>query len=81
MKVLKENFPYRWCESDNHDSGWIDKFNTYTKRYIKMYTCDSPLQLVTAMDDIDYTRWLDPEGVACYQDRQNDVIKSPYVRN
>ena len=78
MKVLKEYYPYRWCESDNHDSGWIDKFNQTTKRYTLLYDCDSPLQLVTAMDDVDYTRWLDPDGVPCYQKRREDVIRSPY---
>ena len=78
MKVLQERFPYRWCESDNQDSGWIDKFNMNTKRYIRMYECDSPLQLVTAMEDYQYTLWLDTDNVPSYRENRGDVVKSPY---
>ena len=75
MKVLKEQYPYRWCESDDADAGWIDKFNMTTRRYFRMYDCDSPLQLVTAMDDFQYTLWLDPQGVPCYRSSRGDVVK------
>jgi len=78
MKVLKETFPYRFVESDTQDSGWIEKFNDITRRYCKMYECESPLQLLTAMDDINYVRWLDPSGVPCYRDARGDSVKSPY---
>ena len=77
MKVLKETFPYRFVESDTKDSGWIEKFNDTTRRYCKMYECDSPLQLLTAMDDINYVRWLDPDGVPCYREGRGDVVKHP----
>ena len=43
-----------------------------------MYECDSSRQLVTAMEDIEYCRWLDPEGVPCYRQGRGDVVKSPY---
>jgi len=75
MKVLQERFPYRWCESDQQDSGWIDKFNMATKRYVRMYDCDSPLQLMTTMEDYQYTLWLDPEGVPCYRSKRGNVVK------
>ena len=75
MKVLLERFPYRWCESDNQDSGWIDKFNMNTKRYIRMYDCDSPLQLTTAMEDFQYTLWLDPDGVPCYRSSRGNIVR------
>jgi len=31
-----------------------------------MYLCDNELQLMTAMEDFEYTKWLDPDGVSCY---------------
>lgn len=76
MKILKEQFPYRFCESDNKDSGWIEKFNEVTRRYYKFYECDSPLQLMTAMDDHDYVLWLD--GQPCYRGKRGNVIRSHY---
>ena len=76
MKVLKERFPYRWCESDDSDAGWIDKFNMMTKRYQRIYDCDSPLQLVTSMEDFDYTLWLDDQP--CYRGRRGNSIRNPY---
>ncbi len=77
MKALSENFPYRYYLTDCR--GWIEKFNENTKRYIHMYECDSTLQLLTAIEDYDYTLWLDPEDVPCYRDQRGDVVKSPYV--
>ena len=78
MKVVKEHYPYRFCESDSQDQGWIEKYNWVTKRYSKMYDLDSPLQLLTAIEDIEYCKWLDPDHVPCYRQRRGDVIKSPY---
>jgi hypothetical protein len=31
-----------------------------------MYLCDNEMQLMTAMEDHDYTCWLDPDGVPAY---------------
>ena len=31
-----------------------------------MYLCDNSMQLTTAIEDFEYTKWLDPEGVPCY---------------
>jgi len=31
-----------------------------------MYLCDNGIQLTTAMEDFEYTKWLDPAGVHCY---------------
>ena len=80
MKVLKESYPYRFIESDAGDAGWIEKYNYITKRYSKMYECDSSLQLLTAMEDLEYTKWLDPEGVPCYRKNRGDSVISPYNR-
>ncbi len=70
MKVLLERFPYRYVESGVLENGMpdyrIQKANEYTKRYSDMYLLDNQMQLLTAIDDFEYTKWLDPEGVACY---------------
>ena len=42
-----------------------------------MYECDSQLQLMTAIEDPEYPKWLDPEGVPCYI---RDNVKSHYDR-
>jgi len=73
MKVLLERFPYRFCEET--DRGYIQKFSMITKRWFHMYECDCELQLSTAMGDIEYTKWLDPEGVNCYV---RSTVTNPY---
>ena len=74
-KILLERFPYRFVEET--DRGYIEKNDPGTRRWRLMYDCDSPLQLLTAMEDINYCRWLDPQGVPCYTQGRN-VLKSPY---
>ena len=44
----------------------IQKYDTYTKRYKDMYLLDNQQQLYTCIEDPEYTKWLDPEGVPCY---------------
>ena len=80
MKVLKESYPYRFVESDARDAGWIEKYNYITKRYSKMYECDSSRQLLTAMEDIEYCKWLDPAGVPCYRQNRGDSVCHPSRR-
>ena len=74
MKILNEQYPYRYCESDNNDKGWIEKYDWQTKRYKKIYECDSSLQLMTAIEDFDYTLWLDNQP--CYRGRRGDSVKA-----
>jgi len=31
-----------------------------------MYLCDNWMQMKTAIEDFEYTKWLDPAGVPCY---------------
>ena len=70
MKVLLERYPYRYVETGTLDNGFpdyrIQKQDYYTKRYKDMYLCDNGMQLTTAIEDFEYTKWLDPEGVPCY---------------
>ena len=65
MTVILEKFPYRYIEMDNllengHPDYRIQKFNEYTQRYRDMYLLDSATQLDYAIDDFEYTKWLDP---------------------
>ena len=71
MKILLERFPYRYVECGTLETNGmpdyrIQKANEYTKRYSDMYLLDNQMQLLTAMEDFEYTKWLDPEGVPCY---------------
>lgn len=75
MKVLLERFPYRFCEEP--DRGYIQKFNMLTKRWFNMYECDCELQLTTAMEDLGYVRWLDPDPEGKPYN-VNNVINNPY---
>ena len=65
MEVLHEKYPYRYVENGiielNGEPDYrIQKYNTYTDRYRDMYLCDNFMQLETAMEDFQYTKWLDP---------------------
>ena len=72
-KVLLERMPYRFVEGE--ERGYIEKFNNETNKWHHMYECDSRLELCTAMEDMNYCRWLDPKGVPCYT---QDRIRAPY---
>ena len=65
MEVLLEKYPYRYVECGTIELNGqpdyrIQKYNTYTDRYRDMYLCDNFMQLETAMEDFQYTKWLDP---------------------
>jgi len=70
MKVILERFPYRYVDVGVLENGMpdyrIQKANEYTKRYSDMYLLDNQMQLLTAIDDFEYTKWLDPDKVPCY---------------
>tara|TARA_B100001142_G_scaffold223513_1_gene221671 strand:+ start:499 stop:741 length:243 start_codon:yes stop_codon:yes gene_type:complete len=71
MKILLERFPYRYVECGTLEINGkpdyrIQKANSWSKRYSDMYLLDNQMQLLTAMDDFEYTKWLDPDGVHCY---------------
>ena len=70
-QVILERFPYRFVqkgllEINGEPDYRIQKAHEYTKRYSDMYLLDNQMQLLTAMDDFEYTKWLDPAGVPCY---------------
>ena len=71
MKILLERFPYRFVECGTLEINGmpdyrIQKADEYTKRYRDMYLLDNQMQLLLAMEDFEYCKWLDPEGVPCY---------------
>ena len=71
MNVIMERFPYRYVESGTLENGRpdfrIQKMDNWTKRYKDMYLCDNSMQLTTAIEDFEYTKWLDPAGVPAYR--------------
>ena len=71
MKVIMERYPYRYVETGTLDNGFpdfrIQKQDEYTKRYKDMYLLDNQEQLYTCIEDREYTKWLDPEGVPAYR--------------
>lgn len=79
MKILLEKFPYRYVEKGELENGFpdyrIQKVDSYTGKYHDMYLCDNQMQLMTAMEDYDYTCWLDPVGVPCYRKDQVTLNK------
>lgn len=71
MKTLLEREGYRFVESGIIELNGLpdyrmQKQNHYTKRWHDIYLFDNSLQCSIAMEDIDYARWLDPEGAPCY---------------
>ena len=69
IEVLLQNEPYRYVEMEELlENGEPDYLiQKYANgRYSDMYLCDNFMQMQTAMDDFEYTQWLDPAGVPCY---------------
>ena len=71
MNIIMERFPYRYVEYGTLENGSpdyrIQKADPWTKRYRDMYLCDNGMQLTTAIEAFEYTKWLDPEGVPAYR--------------
>ena len=44
----------------------LQKQDYYTKRWNDIYLFDTEMQCLTAMEDIEYAKWLDPDRVPCY---------------
>jgi len=81
MTIINERFPYRFVQTGTLENGKpdcrIQKFSHQTKRYSDMYLCDNELQMMTAMEDVEYCKWLDPEGVPCYT---RSRVSNPYPK-
>lgn len=78
MDIIYERFPYRYISCGILDNGHpdyrIQKADEWTKRYRDMYLCDNQMQFLVAIDDFEYTKWLDPDNPPCY--RKGNVVKS-----
>jgi len=71
-KVLLEKEEYRFVEKgiielNNKPDYRLQKKDYYTKRWNDIYLFDNQMQCLTAMEDVNYTRWLDSEGVPAYR--------------
>ena len=71
IEVIRQNDPYRYVKMpellDNGQPDYrIQKWNNYNG-YKDMYLCDNWMQMKTAIQDFEYTKWLDPDPeVAAY---------------
>jgi len=71
IDVVCHNEPYRYVQMeellDNGNPDYrIQKYNQFSGRYKDMYLCDNYMQFKLAIDDFEYTKWLDPARVPCY---------------
>ena len=69
--VIYERFPYRFVQKGYIELNGLpdlrlQKANEYTKTYSDIYLFDNKDQLLLAIEDPEYPKWLDPEGVSCY---------------
>ena len=64
-EVILERYPYRYVQCGLLENGFTDyriqKWNEWSKRYKDMYYCDNGMQMDTAIEDFEYTKWLDPD--------------------
>jgi len=70
-KVLLEREEYRFVEAgileiNGKPDYRMQKQHHYTKRWSDIYLFDNSIQCSLAMEDLDYARWLDPDGVPSY---------------
>jgi hypothetical protein len=70
-KVLLEREGYRFVqkgiiELNGMPDYRMQKQDYYTKRWNDIYLFDNSVQLSTAMEDIEYAKWLDSDCVPCY---------------
>ncbi len=65
-EVILERYPYRYVQCGKLEINGmpdyrIQKYNDWTKRYSDMYLLDNSIQLDYAIEDFEYTKWLDPD--------------------
>jgi hypothetical protein len=71
-KVIFEREGYRFVEKgileiNGKPDYRLQKKDYYTKRWNDIYLFDNGMQCSLAMEDIEYCRWIDPEGVPAYR--------------
>ena len=64
LQVINERYPYRYVIAGELDNGMPDyrlqKLHEWSNRYRDIYLFDNGMQCGIAMEDFDYTKWLDP---------------------
>jgi len=81
VKILLERDGYRFVikgtiELNGMPDYRLQKKDIYTRRWNDIYLFDNQMQCLTAMEDIEYAKWLDPDRVPCYvkDDEEPNVL-------
>ena len=82
-KVILEKEEYRFVERgiielNGKPDYRLQKKDYYTKRWNDIYLFDNQMQCLTAMEDHQYARWLDPDRVPCYVKDYDDEEVEDY---
>tara|TARA_B100001559_G_scaffold318955_1_gene327160 strand:+ start:3971 stop:4216 length:246 start_codon:yes stop_codon:yes gene_type:complete len=69
--VIHERYPYRFVQKGHIELNGkpdfrLQKVNEYNKNYSDIYLFDNGDQLLLAIEDPEYPKWLDSDGVNCY---------------
>ena len=69
--VVHERFPYRYVQKgyiqlNGKPDLRLQKADGYSKKYSDIYLFDNADQCFLAIEDFEYSKWLDPDGVPCY---------------
>jgi len=69
--IIHERFPYRFVQKgyiqlNGKPDFRLQKADGYTKKYSDIYLFDNGEQLLLAIEDKEYPKWLDPDDVPCY---------------
>ena len=71
MNVLLEREGFRFVEKgiielNGKPDYRLQEQDYYNRKWYDVYKFDNAMQCTTAMEDFEYTKWLDPAGVPCY---------------
>tara|TARA_B100000287_G_scaffold166500_1_gene157058 strand:+ start:5061 stop:5315 length:255 start_codon:yes stop_codon:yes gene_type:complete len=55
----------------------LQKRDEYTNQWKDIYLFDNQMQMDCALEDHDYTKWLDPDNVPCYVKREPTTMMEP----
>lgn len=72
LQIINERYPYRYVIAGELDNGRPDyrlqKLHEWSNRYRDIYLFDNGMQCDIAMEDFNYTKWLDPDtSVTAYR--------------
>ena len=69
--VIHERYPYRYVQKgyiqlNGKPDLRLQKADGYSKKYSDIYLFDNADQCFLAIEDFEYSKWLDPDGVPCH---------------